>query len=562
MTRPINPSKYRTERIGYPIHLDKKCPLCNSQVQFKYANSGKLVHCLDEDIHQIVNFYQCTDSECSLSSICFNPSSRFDYSSRTFGKDVFLYIFDEFIKYRQKPNQIQLRITDTHSIQISLDTIARICDDILLLKANQIDHNTAKLMTQQKKCVMALDGQDPGSAKFSLWLFTDIISGRLLAVRHVSSINYIKLHNFIEEIKTLYDVEIIGFISDKQGLITKCMDTFYPDTPHQYCQFHFLNNHWRHLAAKDSGLYMALKSTINKLYIHTADKTQNIFFEGLGKQSVREIFTEIDKDLQKFLRKSGKRFEVLRGITIYSELVKYVAKGEKSYLSVNPETRFGKILRNTLDRLQAILNSEEGSYNDLLLGFDLFNSIKSTLSSKFLTKQERIETLEQLYERIWLLAQRNGIKVALEEIKSITVKKNRSFGEILAEWVRLWNSYKRGLFKYYEFPVAKRTNIDQERSFGWQKQQIYARTAKKMISHMVVTRGPYYLRLFHADEQEKHSDLLDFYDEAIIQGLRGELKHWISVSTEDWRNHEILAEGFDITCRSYYKPQKTPTKIT
>ena len=39
---------------------------------------------------------------------------------------------------------------------------------------------------------------------------------------------------------------------------------------------------------------------------------------------------------------------------------------------------------------------------------------------------------------------------------------------------------------------------------------------------MVVTRGPYYLRFYHADKEERESDVLDFYDKAIIQELRGE----------------------------------------
>ena len=136
----------------------------------------------------------------------FNPIPRFDYSGRHFGRDVFNFIAEEFLEYKQNSNQIYLRLNNKTMVDISLDTVTRICDDILLLKANQIDQNTRELLTKYDAVVMAMDGQDPGKSKFALWLFTDIISGRLLAVRHFISLNYIKLHNTIEEIKNALNV--------------------------------------------------------------------------------------------------------------------------------------------------------------------------------------------------------------------------------------------------------------------------------------------------------------------------------------------------------------------
>ena len=552
MTRPNNPPEYRTLRLSYPEFLNKKCPICGSFVKFIYSNNGKLVHCLDEDVHQIVNLYQCTNPDCILHNAKFNPIPRFDYSGRYFGKDVFNFIAEEFLKFKQNPNQIYIRLNDKTMVDISLDTVARICDDILLLKANQIDQNTREILAKNDAVVIALDGQDPGKSKFALWLFTDIISGRLLAVRHFKSLNYIKLHDTIEEIKDALEINIIGFLSDKQGLIVKCMDTFYPEIPHQYCQFHFLNNHWKHLAAIDSGLYMTIKSVIQKLYIHIANNSTTVKFEGIGKKSVREVYRAIDNDLQKILRKSGKKFETLRGIWVYTTLREYVQKGMEIYAELNPEYRYSKILRKTLDALTSILKDTEQQFLDISEGFQYFLRIKKVLSSEQSFKAEKMHSLDGIYKEIWIKVKNSGSYLEPEDLKAISVKKIRPYEEILGEWVRLWLSYLPGLFKYYEFPIKTRSNVEQERAFGWEKQQLFARAAKKNVSHLVVTRGPYYLRLFYSTPEEASSSPLPYYQDEIVRQMRGELDNIISVSTEGWLNKPIILEGFNLSQRSYY----------
>jgi hypothetical protein len=552
MTRPINPTEYTTMRLGYPEILEMKCPICGSKVKYIYSNNGKLVHCLQEEIHQIINLYQCTNPNCNLSTIKFNPVPRFDYSGRHFGRDVFDFIAQEFLLFKQKPEQIYLRISKTYPLSISLDTVARICDDILLLKANQIDQKTKDILSKQMLIVMAMDGQDPGKSKFALWLFTDVISGRLLAVRHFKSLDNVKLHKTIEEIKQALDIEVIGFLSDKQGLIVKCMQEFYPDIPHQYCQFHYLNNHWKHLDAMDSGLYMALKAVIGKLYIHKASSSAKVRFEGIGQKSVREVFQSVDAELQKMLRKSGKRLEKLKGIWVYASLREYVEKGWQSYADLNPEFRFSQILKSTLDALTTVLNDTEQQFMDISEGFQYFIRIKGVLSDQNSKKAEKLQTLDLIYKEILDHAIDRGLNQDIDNLKSILVKKNRNYYEILGEWVRLWMSYEPGLFKYYDFPLEVKTNVEQERAFGWEKQLLFARTAKKNVSHMVITRGPYYLRLFYNNPGESTSSPLPYYQEKIVRQLRGELDYWISVSTEGWLSTPLAYDGFNLAQRSYY----------
>lgn len=111
VNRPIYSEDRETVRIGYPSELNHKCSVCGSKVKYRYPDNCKLVHTLESDLYQVVNLYSCTNENCELNKVAFNPSPRFDYSNRRFGADVFSLITEEFLLYKQKPDQIHLRLT-------------------------------------------------------------------------------------------------------------------------------------------------------------------------------------------------------------------------------------------------------------------------------------------------------------------------------------------------------------------------------------------------------------------------------------------------------------------
>ncbi|GAH77367.1 unnamed protein product, partial [marine sediment metagenome] len=193
----------------------------------------------------------------------------------------------------------------------------RMYEDVLKLKSLKIDEKTKEIVQEQGFILLGLDGQDPGGDAPSIWCFMDLVSNRILATRKFDSLDYKTLRKTIEEIERFYAVKIIGWVSDKQSVITKCHDEYYSDVPHQYCQFHFLRNTWRHLAALDSKVYLPLKKAINDLYIHNASPNSKVHFENVGKVSVREAFSNTDKDLQMMLKVKNKTLKELRGTWLY-----------------------------------------------------------------------------------------------------------------------------------------------------------------------------------------------------------------------------------------------------
>lgn len=553
MKYKTNSKNYTTVRTGYPKELNLKCPLCEHDVKYAFANDGKIVHTLNGDINQVINLYTCKNEECVFHDKAFNPAPRFDYCARHYGADVFRLIADEFLIYELKADQIYKRLTKKYQLSISPETVSRMCDDILMLKSLKIDEKTLQIIRKQGYILLGFDGQDPGGNAPALWNFMDLISNRVLATRKFESLDYKTLRHHIEEICEVYGVKVIGWVSDKQNVITKCHDEYYAEIPHQYCQYHFLRNTWNHLAALDSNIFMPLKKTIGGLYIHTASNNSTVYFENVGKVSVKEVFKNTDKDLQAMIKASNKIFKELRGIWLYEKLTEYVNKMDDLLNDLDPTFRFTKILTKTAAALRKTLNTVKCHYDNVRELDDDFQQIRQILGENETSKEEKEEKLGVRYDSILARAKKREPDLKEEDLKSFLPDKTKSAVEIMGEWYRLWESYRDGLFEYYGFPELFKTNMALEHSFSKEKQAIFSRVAKGNVSHMVATRGEDYLRIKHCTLEELEVDIVEQYSEEIVRRLRVDLRATIKEQTAKWRTRSRHYEGLQMDASKYYQ---------
>lgn len=553
MNRETYSEEHETVRISYPKELNNACIVCGSEVKFMYPDGGKLVHTLEGDVYQVVNLYACTNENCVLSKKVFNPSPRFDYGGGYFGADVFRLVADEFLLFNQKPTQIHERLTEKYQLDVSDATIARMCDDILMLKAIKIDEKTLEIMKTQGYILLGLDGQDPGGDAPSIWCFMDLISNRILATRKFDSLDHEVLRDAIEEMVQHYGIKVIGWVSDKQGLITKCHDVFYPEIPHQYCQYHFLRNTWNHLVALDSNVYLSLKKVVNGLYIHSAKRSAKVYFENVGKMSVRKVFESVDKDLQAMIKVHNKTFKELRGTWLYGTLEGYVEDMERTIKDLDPTFRFTKIAARTASALKTALLEVKEYYERSCPLFRYFQQIRSVFGSDKTSKTAKKARLSKIYSQIFADAKLMDPALRLEDCKAFLPSKKRTAVEIAGEWYRLWKSYLPGLFQYYNFPEVIKTNMKLEQGFGKEKQALFNRVAKANVAHMIATRGEDYLRIKHCTAEELKADIVKEYSEELVKQLRAELSVSIKRSTATRCTRGRRYGGFTIASENYYR---------
>lgn len=484
----------------YPPELEKKCILCNSRVSFEYPGKKRWIIDFTHKFSEIRYYYRCSNSKCHNHKHPFNPSQNYCFPNKQYSQSVWKWIAREAKIYHAKPSQIMTRISDRFAMSISENTIRNIIDEVDVFLEHNMDEKTYKIVQDQGKIVLSLDGQRPEDGKDALWLFVDLISNRVLDIQILSSADHLTLHQCVDGILKKYQVSLTGLLSDKQGSIVKMHDKFYPTIPHQYCQFHFLQNIWNFIEAKDSSMQKALANAIKHLPITSRDKTASITIPDVGIVNYRKYFSKIESDLRKLIKSRGKKFEKLRGIMSYQRIDAYLRNIDELCMEKDENHRVTKILLKTSDRLHTELEQQLSTYRGCIDLNKKFQGIRTAMNQTEESKEIHKRKIAAIFESIWESVEKKAQK--FEHIRAFLPKVNATFVEIQEQWVRLHKSYERGLFTYYDFPVKERTNSRMEQHIGQQKGRLVSRSGKANVSRQIRVRGGFELKYSYSTNEE------------------------------------------------------------
>jgi len=555
--------------ITYPKELDRKCISCGNPVEFLYPSGGHGYTDFQEKIKEIRKFYRCTIPDCKLHGIPLNPTPLNVLPFKQFSLGIWKWIAQEAKLYKQKPALICERIYDQFNVKISESTIRKYINEIDAFLSNQIDKHTVKILKAQGKIILALDGQKPDNNGAALWLFVDLISNRVLKIVILESADHSTLHALVEEILKFYEVELTGLVSDKQGSIVKMRDKFYSEIPHQYCHFHFLQNLWNHIAIKDGNLHKELTKVVNNLYILTAAKTSKIIFEGIGKASIREVFREIEQSLRALVKARTRKFERLRGIEVYERLVCYVEEMDQVLSREDPERKIVQLMKKTADSLRHALKEMTPRYKECIELNKTFQSIRMSLGKELdpgkiklkepiVLKEEKLKVLDECFKEIWEGVKDFGNIKEKSQLRTFLPQKDTPANIIKQEWVRLYDSYRRGLFAYYEFPILVKTNSPMETKFSQEKSIFISRVGRGNVGSQIRIRGEHVLKQLYAGKEEIKeiiNEVGNDYDRTqIIEELKA-LVHRTREETKLWKNGHHQALGLKSVLA---KGKKTP----
>nr|MDO8117017.1 hypothetical protein [Candidatus Sigynarchaeota archaeon] len=405
--------------------------------------------------------------------------------------------------------------------------------------SGKIDEKTVEIIKTQRMVLISMDGQKPEKDGSSLWLFVDVISNRVLRVAVLETADHETLHGILDSILNDFGVKMIGMISDKQGSIVTMHDLYYPDLPHQYCHFHFLQNLWSHLEAQDGHMHKELAKVINNMDIKSTARIKGIRLDIGEKEKVREVLGVIEKDLHKLVKNSTKKFDNLRGIDTFDKLAAWVndvmvncVNEDPSRWIVQKMIAIATVIGDSLEKMRSL-------YNDCKELNKRFQDIRSLLGDPNLARAEKILLLDGTFESIWKETPKpEGIE-SKDDLRSFLANISSTKEEILLKWVRLYESYKTGLFVYYDFPVIVRTNVDMEIKFGQEKSRLLSQCAKTQVGMQIRTRGGFILRELYAGKKEVEmiiEGIAGDYDEEQVNAGLEELDRHIKSETENWRS--------------------------
>jgi hypothetical protein len=235
------------KRIDLDVE-DRSCPVCDRDMHIcdhRYHHLWTL-----QGPTQVVNrLVRCPDSTCESRGQTFSPEAELSISMPRWcvGWDVFCWLgHRRFARHWSVP-QLRAELNDTYHIRLSDDAIERSLGRYqTMLAARQQDPERLRADYRAvASLVLTIDGLQPEKGHETLYVVRELRSKRVWFAEPLLSSATQEVQRLValaRQWAERLDKPVQGWMSDKQEAFVKAIATEFPDTPHRYCQNHFLRD--------------------------------------------------------------------------------------------------------------------------------------------------------------------------------------------------------------------------------------------------------------------------------------------------------------------------------
>ncbi|MCM2531945.1 transposase [Neobacillus pocheonensis] len=242
------------------------CPTCQSKLDYCHTVSKKTISTLN-GVKTIVNMgYRCTNPECKNISTVFRSAQAEHLSVKhiTYGIDVLAFVGELRFKEHKTRKEI-MNVLNGLGVVVSERHVQKLYERYTVLLRASAEYNSKEILKETVEThggiILSMDGVQPEKGNETLYVIREVLSGTILAAKNVKSSSTEELMEFIKPIIG-YGFPILGFVSDGQKSIRLAFETLSPETPYQYCQFHYLKDISKPVVDKDRKLKTNIKKKL------------------------------------------------------------------------------------------------------------------------------------------------------------------------------------------------------------------------------------------------------------------------------------------------------------
>ena len=249
----------------YPRRVN--CPHCGKAMRADYANR-RTVATLDGLTRLNLTIRRCHNDACAALRRPYRPEAegRVALPHHQFGLDVVALVGRlRYAEHRSVP-EIRAHLAG-RGLSIAERTVTNLLDryDELLAVALTDDRRLRKLLAEQGRVVLAIDGLQPDVGHEVLWVIRDCISGEVLLAKSLLSARRADLAGLLGAVRDALPVPVAGVVSDGQHPIRWAVRHALPGVPYQLCQFHYLREAARPIFEADRHAKKLLKKRVRKV---------------------------------------------------------------------------------------------------------------------------------------------------------------------------------------------------------------------------------------------------------------------------------------------------------
>jgi hypothetical protein len=245
-----------------PLRSD--CPCCGCRLWADYTNR-RTIATLAGLTRLNLSVRRCPNPRCQAYRRPYRPEAegRFALPHHEFGLDIIALAGAlRYAEHRSVP-EIH-RLLKERGLAVCQRTVSNLLDryDELLAVALTDNNRLNRLLADQGRVILAIDGLQPDVGHEVLWVLRDCISGEVLLARSLLSARQQDLAELLGEVRDALEIPIAAIVSDGQQSIRKAVAKALPGVPHQLCQFHYLREAARPIYEADRHAKKELKKKV------------------------------------------------------------------------------------------------------------------------------------------------------------------------------------------------------------------------------------------------------------------------------------------------------------
>jgi hypothetical protein len=244
--------------------LRTNCPHCHKRMWADYDNYRTVVT-LDGLLGLTLKVRRCHNPGCSAFKRPFRPEAegRYALPQHEMGLDVIAHVGAlRYAEHRSVP-EIHRHLS-ARGLSVCERSVTNLLDryDELLAVHLTDDARLKKLLADQKRVILAIDGLQPDVGHEVLWVLRDCLSGAILLAKSLLSARQRDLAALLTEVNDGLGVPIEGVVSDGQQSIRNAVAQALPEAAHQLCHFHYLREAARPIYEADRHAKKELKKRV------------------------------------------------------------------------------------------------------------------------------------------------------------------------------------------------------------------------------------------------------------------------------------------------------------
>src|SRR5918912_4406226 len=232
----------RPDRERVLSSVRRRCPACGARMRIRYDNH-RTVATLSGLVRLRLKIRWCEHPGCPRRNTPYRPEGEgaIVLPQHEFGLDVIALV--GALRHREHKSVPEIhRTLRARGLGIAERSVTNLLDryDELLAVSRADDRRLQRLLAQQGRVILALDGLQPDVGHEVLWVLRDCLSGEVLLARSLLSATQPDLAVLLRTVRQNVPVPIVGIVSDGQPSIRGAVAEVFSDVPHQLWHFHYL----------------------------------------------------------------------------------------------------------------------------------------------------------------------------------------------------------------------------------------------------------------------------------------------------------------------------------